>query len=104
MKGSQVWQREGDDIVVVADVSIFDLVLGADISDEHPEGKITVKIPKGTQVSDILKVSGRGFEKAHGSSFGGKKGNMLVKLRVSVPKKVSKKDEALWRELSGRGE
>ena len=49
---------------MTADVSVFDLVLGADVSVEHPEGKITVKIPKGTQVADILKVSGRGFEKA----------------------------------------
>ncbi len=101
VKGSQVWQREGDDLIVLADVSVYDLVLGADISIEHPEGKLTVKIPKGTQVSDILKVSGRGFAKAH-HGLSSKNGNMLVKLRVSIPKKVSKKEEGLWNELAGR--
>jgi len=89
---------------VLADVSVYDLVLGAEIGVEHPEGKITVKIPKGTQVTDILKVSGRGFNKESGGVLGGKKGNMLVKLRVNMPKKISKKEESLWRELAGRGE
>lgn len=73
VKASSVRQREGDDIVVLADVTIFDLVLGAEIQVEHPEGKITVKIPKGTQVNDILKVSGRGFPKAHHSALSSKK-------------------------------
>lgn len=94
-------QRDGDDLVVTAEVNVFDLVLGAEISVEHPEGKLTVKVPKGTQVNDILKVSGRGFEKASGG-LGNKKGNMLVKLRVSMPKKISKKEEKLWNELAGR--
>ncbi len=97
-----MWQREGDDIVVLTDVSVFDLVLGAEIQVEHPDGKITVKIPKGTQVNDILKVSGRGFAKAHHGAMGSKKGNMLVKLRVNIPKKVTKKEETLWNELAGR--
>lgn len=100
VKSSNVWQREGDELIVFADVSIYDLVLGAEIHVEHPEGKITVKIPKGTQVNDILKVSGRGFPKMHHGALASKKGNMLVKLRVSVPKKVSKKEEALWNELA----
>ena len=77
-------------------------MLGAEVAVEHPEGKLTVKIPKGTQVADILKVSNRGFAKSGGSFATAKKGNMLVKLRVSVPKKVSKKEEALWNELAGR--
>ena len=102
VKGSSVWQREEDDIVVFAEVSIYDLVLGAEINVDHPEGKIIVKIPRGTQVTDILKVSGRGFAKMHHGTLSHKKGNMLVKLRVSVPKKVSKKEEALWNELAGR--
>ncbi len=104
VKPSNVWQREGDDLIVVAEVNIFDLVLGADIQVDHPEGKLTVKIPKGTQVADILKVSSRGFSKVHTGLVGGKKGNMLVKLRVSIPKKISKSEEKLWRELGGRGE
>lgn len=78
-------------------------MLGAEIPVEHPEGKLTVKIPKGTQVADILKVSGRGFAKSAGGLMSKNKGNMLVKLRVSVPKKVTKKEEALWNELAGRG-
>ncbi|MDR0369618.1 MAG: hypothetical protein LBH96_03800 [Candidatus Peribacteria bacterium] len=44
------YRRQGDDLYVKADISIFDLVLGGDIEVPHPEEKISVKIPKGTQI------------------------------------------------------
>jgi len=40
---------------------MFDLVLGGEVQVNHPEGKIKVKIPKGTQIGDMVKVSGKGF-------------------------------------------
>jgi hypothetical protein len=46
---------------VKADVSLFDLVLGGEVEVPHPEGKIKVKIPKGTQVGQKVRVAGRGF-------------------------------------------
>jgi DnaJ-class molecular chaperone len=46
MKPSTQYDRDGENIIVTADVSIVDLVLGTDISVPHPDGKIDVKIPK----------------------------------------------------------
>lgn len=41
----------------------MDLVLGTEVIVPHPDTKMTVKIPKGTQVTDIVKVSDKGFPK-----------------------------------------
>ena len=57
MKPSSHYERQGDDIVVSADVSIVDLVLGTEVDVPHPDTKMSVKIPKGTQVTDIVKVA-----------------------------------------------
>jgi len=102
MKPSNQYEREHDDIVVYADIPVVDLVLGGEVTVPHPDGKMTVKIPKGTQVTDIVKVSGHGFPKISKSwVFGHKKWDLLVKLRVSIPKKLSKDQEKLWKELKG---
>jgi len=41
------------------EMSIFDLVLGSKIKIKHPEGDLTVTIPKGTQAGDLIKVSNK---------------------------------------------
>ncbi len=48
---------------ITQNLSLFDLVLGAKITLHHPEGELSVKIPKGTQPDDLIKVSNKGFGK-----------------------------------------
>lgn len=102
IKPSTQYSREGDDIIVYADVDVVDVVLGTEVSVPHPEGKISVKVPKGTQVTDIIKVSWKWFPKMWRSGvFTAKNGDLLVKLHVAIPKKLSKQQEKLWKELKG---
>lgn len=93
---SDKYHRIWDNLHVKAEVSLFDLVLWGEIQVSHPEGKLSVKVPKGTQIWQKVRVAGRGFgEKwlfAH-------KGDMIVELQVHVPKKLSKEQEKLWKEL-----
>lgn len=46
VQDSTKYARKMDDLYVKAEVSLFDLVLGGEVEVPHPEGKITVKIPK----------------------------------------------------------
>lgn len=62
----------------------------------HPEGKVSVKIPKGTQIGQKVRVAGKGFGE---SGLFKSKGDMIVELQVHVPKKLSKEQEKLWKEL-----
>jgi curved DNA-binding protein len=79
-----------------------DLVLGTEVSVAHPAWKIDVKIPKWTQVTDTVRLASKGFPKlGKWWVFWSKHGDLLVKLRVSVPKKLSKEHEKLWKWLRG---
>lgn len=80
-----------------ADISLFDAVLGGEMTVPHPDGEVTVKIPKGLQVGEYIRVSGKGFGEK--STRGGRKGDLVVIPKIKIPKKLSKEQEKLWKEL-----
>ena len=90
------YRREWDDLYVKAGVSVFDLVLGWEVEVPHPEWKLKVKIPKWTQIWDKIRIAGRWFgEKWLFKS----KWDMIVETEVSIPKKLNKEEETLWKKL-----
>ena len=90
------FRRDGDDLYVKVVVSLFDLVLWWEVEAPHPEGKIQVKIPKWTQIWDKIKISWRGFWER---GMFKNKGNLIVETEVSIPKKLTKDEEELWKKL-----
>lgn len=93
---STKYTRKTDDLRVKAEVSLFDLVLGGETEVFHPEGKIKVKIPKGMQIGQKVRVAGKGFwEKGLFKT----RGDLIVELQVAIPKRLSKEQEKLWKEL-----
>jgi len=57
---------------------------------------LKIKVPKGTQIGDMIKISGKGF--GTGGVFS-RKGDLYVIPQVDIPKKLSKEQEKLWNEL-----
>lgn len=96
---SKVFERRWENLYSKIDVSIFDLVLGWEVQINHPEWKIKIKIPKWTQIWDMIKVSGKWF--GSGWIFG-KKWDMYLIPKLTIPKKLSKAEEKLWEELRGK--
>ncbi len=96
---SSLYERNWDNLYTKVSVTLFDLVLWGEISVDHPEGKLKVKIPKWTQVGDMVKVSGKGF--GEGGVFS-RKGDLYIVTKVEIPKKLSKDQEKLWSELRGK--
>ncbi|HOG15156.1 MAG TPA: DnaJ C-terminal domain-containing protein [Candidatus Absconditabacterales bacterium] len=88
--------RKGDHIYVNQEVTIYDLVLGGEYEILHPSGKIRIKIPKGTQLDEQIKISGKGF--GSGGIFA-KKGDLFVVPKLKIPKRLSKEQEVLWKKL-----
>jgi DnaJ-class molecular chaperone len=70
-------------------------VLGAAVEVPTPEGKISLKVPPGSQDGKLLRVKGRGAPRLKG----GGKGDLLARVKVLVPEKPSKKERALLEEL-----
>jgi DnaJ-class molecular chaperone len=54
-----------------------------------------VKIPTGTQNDEKIKVNREGFYKLNSTE----KGNMIITVKVKLPKSVTEEEKALYEEL-----
>ena len=79
----KVFGRDGDDLTVTVPVSFHELALGTTLSVPTLEGKVGVRVPKGTADGRILRVRGRGVPKRSGGH-----GDLLVTVKVSVPSEL----------------
>ncbi|MGV0836275.1 molecular chaperone DnaJ [Mycolicibacterium thermoresistibile] len=80
VRPDKVFGRDGDDLTVTVPVSFHELALGATLSVPTLEGRVRVKVPKGTSDGRILRVRGRGVPKRDGGQ-----GDLLVTVKVAVP-------------------
>lgn len=96
---SKLYERKWEHIYVKAPVTIYDIVLWWEVTVDHPEGKLKVKIPKWTQIGDMIKISGKWFGEWWVFN---RKGDLYVIPKIDIPKKLSKEQEKLWSELRGK--
>ena len=61
-----------------------------------PNPKMMLKIPKGTASGALLRMRGQGIKTAGGRS----KGDQIVRTNVSVPPKITKRQEELLKEFA----
>lgn len=74
------FRQEGKDLHTEVDVSFFEAALGGEINVPTLEGNVLMKIPSGVSTGSKLRLKGKGLGK------GENRGNLIVSLRVTVPK------------------
>ena len=89
--------RDGDDLVTVLDVAAPLAALGTKREVETLDGPVDVDVPAGTQPGTILLVRGAGMPtlRRHGKS-----GDLRVVVDVVVPRKLSRHQKKLLREVA----
>src|SRR5690349_17525296 len=93
---SKLFHRRGDDLVVDVPVTYAEAALGATVEVPTPYGdRVSLKVPAGTQDGRQLRIRGHGAPKLKGGS----KGDVIARLRLTVPKKLSKKEREALEEL-----
>ncbi|OGR86515.1 MAG: molecular chaperone DnaJ [Elusimicrobia bacterium RIFCSPLOWO2_01_FULL_60_11] len=90
------FERRDDDLIIEAKISITQASLGAELEVPAIDGKVTLRIPPGTQTGTIFRVRERGIPHLNGRG----KGDMLVKIVVEVPQRVNDKQKELLKELA----
>ena len=93
---SKKFVRSGHDIHGEIEIHLVQAVLGSEVEVETLDGKRKIKVPPGTEEGKVFKISGEGVPKMRG----GGRGDHLVKVRISIPKKLSKKEKELYQQLA----
>ena len=90
------FERDGDDIVAEATINIAQAALGGEVEVATLTSKARLKIPPGTQSGTIFRLKGKGLP--HMRGFG--HGDELVKVVVSIPRKLTPRQRALLSQLA----
>jgi DnaJ-class molecular chaperone len=98
VKGSHEFQREGADIFTEARLSIPQVVLGDSVDVNTISGKVSLKIPAGTDPGSLIKIKGKGVPHLRGG-----RGDHYVRVRVEIPKKLSSEEKKLYEALAKTG-
>jgi molecular chaperone DnaJ len=70
--------------------------LGSQMEMETLDGGFTLKIPGGTQPGQILKAKGKGLP----PRYGGRRGDLLVRVDISIPTRLTAKQKKLLQSYS----
>jgi len=91
-----LFQRDGDDLLCEIPIGFGQAALGATITVPTLDGPATLKIPAGTQGGKQFRLDGRGMPSVYGRGSG----DLLVRVAVEVPRKLSARQKELLAEFS----
>lgn len=99
VRAHEFFRREGRNVICEIPISFVQATLGDEIQVPTLEGKVTMRIPEGTQSGKVMRLRNKGIQDLRGLG----KGDQLVHIKVLTPKKLSSKQKDLLREFAKAG-
>lgn len=97
VRPNKAFERRGDDLHTNVPVPLATAVLGGEAQVPTPAGKkLSLKIPPETQNGRVFRLSGQGMPNLGKSA----RGDLLAKVDVVLPTKLSEKEKELFKQLS----
>lgn len=93
VKPHKLFRRNGYDLHLNITIPFTTAALGGEITVPTLTDPIKYNIPEGTQTDTTFRLRGQGIQRLRGKD----KGDMLVKVEVEVPKRLSEKQKELLR-------
>jgi molecular chaperone DnaJ len=90
------FERDGDNLLAEVSLSFAQAALGATVRVPTLDGDHELRVEPGTQPGTVRVLRGRGVPNVHGRGVG----DLLVRLNVSVPRKLSLEQRHLVEELA----
>jgi molecular chaperone DnaJ len=90
-----VFRRDGDDLHMVVPVAVHEAALGARIEIPAPDGPARLRVPPGTQSGQRFRLRERGAM----STRDGRRGDLVVEVRLMLPKVLDERSKELLREF-----
>ncbi|ENV58166.1 molecular chaperone DnaJ [Acinetobacter soli] len=91
----EIFQRDGADLYMDVPVSIADAALGKEIEIPTLEGRVSLKIPEGTQTGKLFRLRGKGVRPVRSSMVG----DLLCRIVVETPVNLTSRQRELLKEL-----
>ena len=89
------FRREGDDLHVVVPIAIHEAALGGRVEIESLQGPVRLRVPPGTQSGQRFRLRERGAP----SRRDGRRGDLVVEVRLVLPKVLDERSKELLREF-----
>jgi molecular chaperone DnaJ len=90
-----VFRREGDDLHLVVPIAVHEAALGAKIDVPSLDGQARLRVPPGTQSGQRFRLRERGVPSARD----GRRGDLVVEVRLVLPKMLDERSKELLREF-----
>ena len=88
-------RREGDDLHAIVPIAIHEAALGARIDIPTPDGSARLRVPPGTQSGQRFRLRERGAP----STRDGRRGDLVVEVRLMLPRVLDERSKELLREF-----
>jgi len=95
VKQHPVFERAGNDILCEVPISFVQAALGDRIEVPTLDGKVSLKIPAGTQTNKMFRLRGKGMPNVHG--YG--RGDQLVRVVTETPTRLNDRQKKLLKEF-----
>lgn len=90
--------KEGNNLVMRLPIKLTEALLGGEKEIETLEGNLTIKIPAGVKIGEILRIKNKGVPIDER-----RRGDFLIHLEIEIPRKLSKSASKLIEELKKEG-
>jgi len=100
LKDHKVFQRDGPDLYLTQEIGFPEAALGASLEIPTLEGKkVEMSVPAGTQPGEVQRLKGLGMPHMNGHG----RGDLYVRLKLVVPKRLTAEQKELLRKFDGDG-
>lgn len=89
------FRRDGDDLHLTVPIAIHEAALGARIDVPSVDGPVKLRVPPGTQSGQRFRLSERGAP----SPRGGRRGDLVIEVRLVLPPLLDERSKELLREF-----
>jgi molecular chaperone DnaJ len=89
------FRREGDDVHMVVPIAVHEAALGAKVDIQAPDGTARLRVPPGAQSGQRFRLRERGAP----SKRDGRRGDLVVEVRLMLPRVLDERSKELLREF-----
>lgn len=97
VKPHKLFRREGTNLRLEVPISFTQAALGVEIDVPTLDGSVKYTIPEGTQTDTEFRIRGKGIQQLGSNN----KGDLIFKVRVETPRRLTEKQRELLRQFDG---